>query len=208
MKQIITISRELGSGGRTIGRLVANYMGIPYYDRELIDAAAKLSDLSPKYIEGYEQKATNSFLYNLVMGSSYGYGILQGSNNQTLPLTEQIYHAQQAVITKYANEGGCVIVGRCADYILKDRNDILRVFIYSDMDKRLEHSIEAYGMSKATAQKEIERSDRERSRHYSVFTDKQWGDRHNYDVMLNSGVLGYENCAKIICTIAKGPSFS
>ncbi len=203
MKRIITISRELGSGGRTIGKLVANHMGIPYYDRELIDEAAKESGLSLEHIEKYEQAATNSFLYNLVMGSSYGYGILQRANNQTLPLTEQIYLAQQKVIEKYARAGSCVIVGRCADHILKDRNDLLRVFIYSDMDKRLERSIGAYGMSKETAREEIERSDRERSRHYSTFTDRKWGDRHNYDVMLNSGAIGYENCAKIISSMAE-----
>jgi len=203
MKRIITISRELGSGGRTIGKLVANRMGIPYYDRELIDEAAKVSGLSPRYVETNEQKATGSFLYNLVMGTSYGYGILQGANRQTLPLTEQIYAAQQEVITKYANSGSCVIVGRCADHILKGRNDVLRVFIYADIEKRLEHSVKTYGMSKDTAREEIERSDRERARHYSAFTDRKWGDRHNYDIMLNSGELGYDQCAKIICSIAE-----
>ncbi len=203
MKQIITISRELGSGGRTIGKLAANRMGIPYYDRELIDEAAKVSGLSVKYVENSEQKASSSFLYNLVMGSSYGYGILQSANNQTLPLTEQVFLAQQKVIEKYANAGSCVIVGRCADYILRERNDVLRIFIYSDIDKRLDRSIKEYGMSKVTAREEIERSDRERSRHYSAFTDRKWGDRHNYDAMLNSGVLGYENCAKIICSMAE-----
>ncbi len=202
MKRIITIGRELGSGGRTIGKMVANRMGIPYYDRELIDEAAKVTGLSPKYVEGYEQRATNSFLYNLVMGSSYGYGILQSANKQTLPLTEQIYNAQRDVIQKYAESGSCVIVGRCADGILKDRDDVLRVFIYADMEKRLKHSIETYGMSKETAKDEIERSDRERARHYSAFTDKKWGDRRNYDIMMNSGVLGFENCAKIICSTA------
>ncbi|MCD8025796.1 MAG: cytidylate kinase-like family protein [Clostridiales bacterium] len=201
MKNIITISRELGSGGRSIGKLVANRIGIPYYDRELIDEAAKESGLSIKYVENCEQRATNSFLYNFVMSSSYGFGILQGANNQTLPLTEQIYLAQRKVIEKFANAGSCVIVGRCADYILKDRDDVLRVFIYSDMNTRIRHSIDAYGMSKMTAQEEIEHSDRERSRHYSVFTDQKWGDRHNYDVLLNSGILGYGNCAKIICSL-------
>lgn len=201
MKNIITISRELGSGGRSIGKLVANRIGIPYYDKELIDEAAKESGLSTKYVENCEQRATNSFLYNLVMGSSYGFGILQGANNQTLPLTEQIYLAQRKVIEKFADAGSCVIVGRCADYILKDRDDVLRVFIYSDMNTRIRHSIDAYGMSKKTAQEEIERSDHERSRHYSVFTDQKWGDRHNYDVLLNSGILGYGNCAKIICSL-------
>ncbi len=203
MKRIITIGRELGSGGRTIGKMAANKLGIPYYDRELIDAAAEKSGLSAGFVETSEQKVTNSLLYSLAMGTSYGYGILQNANTQTLPLTEQIYIAQKDVITEYANKGKCVIVGRCADQILAGRDDVLRVFIYADSDKRAERGIKEYGMTKDTALKEIQRSDKERSRHYSGFTDKTWGDRHNYDLLLNSGVLGFENCAKIICSMAE-----
>ncbi len=203
MKKIITIGRELGSGGRTIGKMVANRLGIPYYDRELIDKAAETSGLATQYIESSEQRITNSFLYNLAMGTSYGYGILQNANRQTLPLSEQIYEAQREVITKFANQGRCVIVGRCADQILADREDVFRVFIYADMDKRIERGIQEYGMAKQTAWKEIEKSDKERSRHYNVFTDKTWGDRHNYDLLLNSSKLDYENCVKVICSLAE-----
>ncbi len=203
MKKIITIGRELGSGGRTIGKMVANRLGIPYYDRELIDKAAENSGLATQYIESSEQRITNSFLYNLAMGTSYGYGILKDANRQTLPLSEQIYEAQREAITKFADQGKCVIVGRCADQILADREDIFRVFIYADMDKRIERGIQEYGMAKQTALKEIKKSDKERSRHYNVFTDKTWGDRHNYDLMLNSSKLDYENCAKIICRLAE-----
>ena len=204
MKKIVTIGRELGSGGRTIGKLVANHLGIPYYDRELIDKAAEESGLALKYVETNEQRITNSFLYNLAMGTSYGYGILQNANSQTLPLSEQIYEAQREVILKFVKQGRCVIVGRCADQVLADRNDVLRVFIYADMEKRIERGIREYGMDKQTAAKNIEKSDKERSRHYNTFTDKIWGDRHNYDLMLNSSTLDYDNCAKIICTLAEG----
>ncbi len=203
MKKIITIGRELGSGGRTIGKMVANRLGIPYYDRELIDKAAEKSGLAASYVETREQKVTNSFLYNLAMGTSYGYGILQDANRQTLPLPEQIYEAQSEVIKNYAKQGRCVIVGRCADQILADRDDVLRVFIYADMDKRIERGIREYGMAKQTAAKEIERSDKERSRHYDMFTDRAWGDRHNYDLLLNSSRLEYEDCVKIICRLAE-----
>ncbi len=203
MKKIITIGRELGSGGRTIGKMVANRLGIPYYDRELIDKTAEKSGLATQYVESSEQRLTNSFLYNLAMGTSYGYGILQNANRQTLPLSEQIYEAQREVITKFANQGRCVIVGRCADQILADREDVFRVFIYADMDKRVQRGIQEYGMAKQTAGKEIEKSDKERSRHYNIFTDKNWGDRHNYDLLLNSSKLDYENCAKIICNLAE-----
>jgi len=203
MKKIITIGRELGSGGRTIGKMVANRLGIPYYDRELIDKAAENSGLTTQYIESSEQRITNSFLYNLAMGTSYGYGILQNANRQTLPLSEQIYEAQREVITKFAAQGRCVIVGRCADQILAEREDVFRVFIYADMDKRILRGIQEYGMAKQTARKEIEKSDKERGRHYNIFTDKTWGDRHNYDLLLNSSKLDYENCAKIICNLAE-----
>lgn len=203
MKKIITIGRELGSGGRTIGKMVANRLGIPYYDRELIDKTAEKSGLATQYVESSEQRLTNSFLYNLAMGTSYGYGILQNANRQTLPLSEQIYEAQREVITKFANQGRCVIVGRCADQILADREDVFRVFIYADMDRRVQRGIQEYGMAKQTARKEIEKSDKERSRHYNIFTDKNWGDRHNYDLLLNSSKLDYENCAKIICNLAE-----
>lgn len=203
MKRIITIGRELGSGGRTIGKMVANKLGIAYYDRELIDAAAQKSGLSAEYVETAEQKVTNSLLYNLAMGTSYGYGILKNANTQTLPLSEQVYIAQKDIITSFANKGRCVIVGRCADQILSDRNDVLRVFIYADPQKRAQRGIKEYGMDEASALKEIKRSDKERSRHYNSFTEKVWGDRHNYDLLLNSGVIGFDNCVKIICSAAE-----
>lgn len=105
MKKIITIGRELGSGGRTIGKMTANKLGIPYYDRELIDAAAEKSGLSVNFVETSEQRVTNSLLYNLVMGSSYGYGILKSADTQTLPLAEQVFIAQKDAITEYADKG-------------------------------------------------------------------------------------------------------
>ncbi len=201
MKRIVTISRELGSGGRTIGKLVAEKKNISYYDRKLIDEAAKVSGIPAEYIEKSDQKITGSFLYNLAMGSSYGYGMLEEASNQALPVTTQIFCAQQDIIRRYAEAGRCVIVGRCADYVLRDRKDVLRVFVYAEMDKRVEHSVKEYGLQKENARKEIERSDRERAHHYNMFTERTWGDRKNYDLLLNSSELGYENCAKIICEV-------
>ena len=198
-KTIITIGRELGSGGRTIGKMVAEKLNIPYYDRELIDKAAGESGLSTNFVENNDQRVTNSFLYNVAMGTSYGYGILQGANQQTLPLGEQVYIAQQKVIEEYANKGSCVIVGRCADQILAGRYNLLRVFIYSDMEKRKERGVKEYGMSQTTVARDIKKSDKERSQHYNMFTDQIWGERHNYDLMLNSGKLGFQKCVDIIC---------
>ncbi len=199
MKKIITIGRELGSGGRTIGKMLANRLGISYYDRELIDEASKNSGLSKRYIESNEQSVTSSLLYNIAMGASYGYGILQNANQQTLPLSEQIYIAQKEIITKYANKGRCVIVGRCADQILSDRNDVLKVFIYSNTENRIERAVKEYGMTKEGAAKDIKLSDKARAQHYFKFTEKNWGERQNYDLMLNSAALGFESCVNIIC---------
>lgn len=202
MKKIITIGRELGSGGRTIGKMVANKLGIPYYDHELIDAAVEKSGLSTAFVETTEQKVTSSLLYNLAVGTAYGYGIFKDADKQTLPLAEQVYAAQKEAIRSFAEKGSCVIVGRCADHILSDRDDVLKVFIYADKKKRTERCVNEYGLSQNSALKQIERSDKERSRHYNCFTDKTWGERINYDLLLNSGELGLEACAKIICSTA------
>ncbi|MDE5898701.1 MAG: cytidylate kinase-like family protein [Treponemataceae bacterium] len=157
MNTIITIGRELGSGGRTIGKLIASKLG---------------------------------------MGMSYGF------SNKGLPLFDQIYIAQTKVINELADKGSCVIVGRCADYILKERKNLLRVFIYSDMEHRIERAVQLYGMLQQTAQKEIQKSDKERARHYTIFTDKTWGERAKYDLLLNSGSIGVEKCADLICDMA------
>jgi cytidylate kinase len=203
MNKIITIGRELGSGGRTIGKQVASRLGIPYYDRELIEEAVGKSGLCKDFIKANDQKITGSILYNIAMGTSYGYGILKGADRQTLPLAEQIYIAQKEVIESFAAQGSCVIVGRCADHILSDRPDVLRVFIYADREHRLERAVHSYGMTKEEAQKEIVRSDKNRARHYNAFTDKVWGDRHNYDLLLDSGTLGVDRCVDVICRLAQ-----
>ena len=202
MRQLITIGRELGSGGRTIGKLVASRLGIPYYDRELIDEAAKESGLSCQFIEDNEQKSPGSLLYNLVMGNSHGYGLLHEADRQSLPLPEQIYIAQKDVITSLADKDACVIVGRCADYILRGRKELLRVFIYADLDQRIRRAVQEYGLSEKNARQEIERSDKARARHYFDFTDQTWGARQTYDCMLNSGILGFDACADSICALA------
>ena len=201
MKGIITIGRELGSGGRSIGKLVAEKLGVPYYDRELIDEAAKESGLSPDFIEKNEQAVTGSFLYNLAMGNSYTYGTLGMTGTNALPLTMQVFLAQQKVILEYA-KNPCVLVGRCADFILRERSDVFKVFIYSDMEKRIARAVERYGCDRKRAIDLIAKSDKGRARHYSTFTDWDWGSRSNYDLMINSGSVGVERAADIICTCA------
>ena len=202
MKGVITIGRELGSGGRTIGKAVAEKLGVAYYDRELIDAAAKESGLSPDFIEKNEQAVTGSFLYNIAMGNSYSYGMLGLAGTNTLPLTMQVFLAQQKVILEYTKTP-CVIVGRCADYILRDREDVLKVFVYSDLEKRAQRAIERYGCDRKKALDLIAKSDKGRARHFATFTDWDWGDRSNYDLMVNSGSVGIDRSVEIICSCAE-----
>ena len=196
MRHIITIGREMGSGGRTIGREVAKTLGVPYYDRELIDEAAKESGLSPDFIEKNDQEITSSFLYNLAMGNTYGMLGLVGSG--ALPLTMQVFLAQQKVIERFA-ASPCVIVGRCADFILRERSDVFKVFIYAPMDVRVRRAVEEYGHPEAKAREILQKSDKGRARHYANFTDWEWGDRGHYDLLLNSGSIGLSAAADMIC---------
>ena len=197
--KIITIGREYGSGGRTIGKLVAQKLGVPYYDRELVDEAAKHSGLAVEAIEENDQIVTRSFLYDLAIGTSYGYVNQTGAS---LDLNTQVFLAQRDVILKFA-ETPCVIVGRCADYILRDRSDVLRVFIYADKKSRVKRIVEEYGEDPSKAEKLMTQSDKRRARHYEEFTDSIWGARRNYDMLLNSGALGIEKTADVICAFAK-----
>ena len=202
MKNIITIGREYGSGGRTIGKKVAEILGYDYYDRELIDEAAKESGLSAEFNEKTEQSLSGSFLYNLAMGNSYSYGMLSPAGTNVLPLTMQVFLAQQQAVLKFA-EKPCVIVGRCADYILRDREDVLKVFVYSTEEKRIERAVNEYGLDPKEARSQIVRSDKSRARHYATFTDWDWAYKSHYDLMVNSGVMGIDLAADLIAEIAK-----
>ena len=211
MKKIITISREYGSGGRLIGKLVAENLGYSFFDREIIDMAAQESGLSPDFIKKTEQNLSSGFLYNLLLGTSYS-----GSNgtpsslngNQMLPLADQVFNAERKVILDLAKKGSCVIVGRCADYILNtsdeiDSKELLNVFIYGDLEEKLKRIEELYKEPEQAAKKNIQQIDKRRANHYNTFTEATWGDRKNYDLMINSSTAGIEETARIIAEIAR-----
>lgn len=198
---IITIGRELGSGGRTIGKLVAKELGIDYYDYEIIDETAKKSGFSTDFIAQSEQRVTNSLLYNLALGSSYGMSPYGRGNS--INLETQLFLIQQKIIKEIADKGSCVIVGRCADYILREYENLFRVFVYADIEQRRKHLIENYGYSPETTIKEIKKADKRRSGHYLTFTEQHWGRRQNYDLMINSGLLGIEKSSQLIVETAK-----
>lgn len=202
-KKIITISREYGSGGRQVGLTVAKKLGMEFYDKELIDAAAKEIGFPTEMIADREQRLTNSLLYNFAMGTLYGIAYPREPKVSELPLTEQIYQAQKKAIEEAAKRGSCIFVGRCADYILKSRPDVLRVFIYADRDIRKRRAIEECGEIEEYIDEFMYQTDKRRRIHYENYTNQKWGSRENYDLMLNSGDLGLDKCVELLCEAVK-----
>ncbi|MBQ4014995.1 MAG: cytidylate kinase-like family protein [Treponema sp.] len=208
MKKIITISREHGSGGSAIGKMVAEQLGWKYYDKQLIDLAADESGLSPKFIEKSEQSLSSGWFYNMMLGSNYSSNYAAAATPNTLPLVDQIFNAQRTIILKVAKESPCVIVGRCADYILHSSedfndNDMLNLFIYANPDDRIKRAIEAYGIPEKDAKKTITQVNKRRANHYNTFTEWTWGAYEHYDILLNSSYAGLEGTAKLIVEAVK-----
>ena len=194
MKKIITITRELGNGGRTIGRMVAEKLGMSFYDKELIEKVAEESGLSKKYIEegGEYAPSKSRFAYSFI-----------GRNIDGMSLDDYIFMAQRKVILEIAEKESCVIVGRCADYILRNRDDVLNVFIHSDMEKRAERIVKLYGETDKSPEKRLKEKDKKRSINYKYCTDRVWGMSQNYHISLNSGAIGLDTCVDIIADLAK-----
>ena len=208
MKKIITISREYGSGGSAIGKIVAEKLGWKYYDKQLIDLAADESGLSPKFIEKSEQSLSSGWLYNMMLGSNYSSNYTTATTPNTLPLVDQIYNAQRTIILKVAKESPCVIVGRCADYILHTSeefadSDIMKIFVYANPDDRIKRAIEAYGIPEKDAKKTITQVNKRRANHYNTFTEWTWGAYEHYDLLINSSYAGIDGTADLIVNAAK-----
>ena len=188
---------------RGIGYAAAKKLGMEFYDKELIDAAAKEIGFPTEMIADREQRLTNSLLYNFAMGTLYGIAYPREPKVSELPLTEQIYQAQKKAIEEAAKRGSCIFVGRCADYILKSRPDVLRVFIYADRDIRKRRAIEEYGEIEEYIDEFMYQTDKRRRIHYENYTNQKWGSRENYDLMLNSGDLGLDKCVELLCEAVK-----
>lgn len=185
---VITITREYGSGGRYVGRLIADKLGIKLYDKDFITKVAEETGLSEEYIETNEQKR------NILDNLNNGYYV--GLNN-----ADELFIKESELIKKVADEESCVIVGRCADFILKDRKNVIKIFIYSDIEDKIERATKIYGFNKEKAEKEIKRIDKLRANHYKYYTNKEWKDYSNYDICINSDSFGVEKAANLICEI-------
>ena len=185
---IITIAREYGSGGRYVGRLVADKLGIKLYDKEFVMKVAKETGLSEEFIEKNEQKRDNFAALNSGYYSEY--------NN-----SNELFAKESEIIKDIAKKESCVIIGRCADSILGNKDNVIKVFIYSSMKDKIKRATKYYGMNKAKAEKEIEKIDKQRENHYKYYTGKEWRDFTNYDVCINSDALGVEKTAEVICEL-------
>ena len=185
--RVITISREFGSGGRTIGKSVATQLGIPCYDSELIHKIASESGFTENYIKDAGEYAPGGFLTSSLSIRAFG------------PTNEDyLWNVQYKIITDLAEKESCVIVGRCADYILREKADCLRVFIHASMEYRSERIVKVYGEREESPEQRLRDKDKRRAAYHRFYTDMKWGDARNYHVCLDSGELGIEKCAEII----------
>ena len=198
-KNIITISREFGSGGRSIGRLVAQKLGIPFYDKELVNQIALESGFAPKFVEDHGEHSPGTSLFSYAFAPQGVPGVMNG-----LSTADFLWNIQCNVILQLAEKGPCVIVGRNADYILKDRKDTLNVFIHADMDFRADRIVRLYGESEKSPQNRLNEKDKRRKVNYQHYTGRNWGEAKNYDLCLKSSTLGIEACADIIAEMAMG----
>ena len=192
-KKIITISREFGSGGRTIGRKVAEKLGIPFYDKELVDQIAIESGFAPKYIEEHGEHSPTGSFFSYAFAPQGVPGIMNG-----LSTADFLWNIQCNVILQLADQGPCVIVGRNADYILKDRQDALHIYVFADTPYRAERIVRLYGESEKTPEQRLAEKDKRRRVNYHHYTGRTWGQAQNYDLCLDTGVLGEEFCTDVI----------
>ncbi|MCH5299553.1 MAG: cytidylate kinase-like family protein [Ruminococcus sp.] len=195
-KHIITIGRQFGSGGREIGEALAEKLGIKCYDKELISLAAKESGIDPEVFNNVDEKATNSLLYSLSMGLySFGNNFTTGQ----LPVNDRLYLLQHKIVKRLASEGPCIIVGRCADFVLKDRDDVVNVYICADKDYRVKRAIENKGISESKAEQVVSKTDKSRANYYNFYSGRKWGLTENYDLCINRTKL---SCEQVVNAIA------
>ena len=194
--KIITINRQYCSGGHDIGQALAKKLEIPFYDKELISIAAKQSGVSPEIFEQIDEKATNSLLYSLSMGiGNFGGGF---STINNLPINDKLYILQHKIIKDLADKETFVVVGRCADYVLREHDNVVKVYIYADYERRVERAVERHDLSEQKAKQMVAKVDKSRANYYSFYSGEKWGLVDNYDLCINSTNLSVEQAVDII----------
>ena len=198
-KKIITIARQYGSCGREIGQALADKLGYKYYDRDLISLAADKSGMNKDILNEADEKAAKSILYTLALGSSV---MAHGVDHINVPLNDKLYIVQSNIIKDIYNSGeGAVIVGRCADYILADKDDVIKVFISADFDQRVENVAKRNEVNSAKAKDMVVKTDKRRANYYNYYTGKKWGKIENYDLVINTTKSGVDGAVSIIKTL-------
>ena len=185
MKTIVTIGREYGSGGRIVAQRLAEKLGVPFYDKEVIQGVAKKTGFAENFVREAERRPTNSFMYDLYFST------------HSLSIPDQLFIAQSGVIKDLADKGGCVIVGRCADYILREHKELLRTFVYAPLEQRVQRAREEYHDKEDNLEGFVIRQDKQRASYYNYFTSIRWGDRKSYDLCVSSA-LGLDTAVEII----------
>ena len=196
MAQIITIARGMGSGGRTIGKMLSDKLGIKYYDKDLIKLASEDSGINENFFRLVDEKIKVSFIKR---SGVYKGGVLS-PDSRSFTSDKNLFNFQAKIIKELAEKEPAVIVGRCADYILKDRNDVVKVYIYCNTDTAIHNVIEAYGGNEKNARKLIHETDRRRSEYYRHYTGRDWHRADNYNLCLDTSRLDYDTCVDVICS--------
>lgn len=194
MKKLVTISREYGSGGRLIGRLTAEKLGVPFYDKEIIDKVVEQSGMARDMVETAELRAKSSFSYSLSSAMNFVEGIV----TEPVSVNEKLFIAQFRVIAHIGESGEGVIVGRCADYVLKDMPGVTNIFIHAELRDRIKRCIEVYGVDPSKARETVHTYDKARANYYNYHTCQKWGDYSNYNLSLNSSYMSNEGLANLI----------
>lgn len=186
--RIITITRQYGSGGRLIGEKLAQKLGVDFYDNKLLDVAAGDSGIHKAHFEENDERRPNSFLY--MLSTTYGQG--------GVPFDDSLFFAQLNAIQKIASGESCVIIGRCADYVLRDFNGVLNIFISAPLEDRIKRAVSDYGIAEKHAEEYVKRIDKQRISYYNYYTDKRWGQPQNYQLCIDSSALGIDGSVELI----------
>ncbi len=202
MNTVITIGRQYGSGGRELGQILAKRLGFEFYDEELVTMAAEKNKMHKDILKAVDEKATKSLLYTLVTGSDLRF--LNSSVQYEMPINDKLFITQSEIIKGLADKSSCVIVGRCADYVLRDSaQKCLHLFIYADLEKRIERISRKYDLSPEKAKDKINKIQKSRKAYYNYYSNREWGNVSNYDLCVNTGVLGLEKSAELIESFIK-----
>jgi cytidylate kinase len=200
MKRVITISREFGSGGRAIGKFAAEELGFAFYDKDIIKLAAQESGLAADYLSQADENISGGSSLHFTIGDMFSYG---SYSPDTMPMPDQIHVLLSRVISDIANKEPCVIVGRSSNYILRNRDDCLHVFIHAPKEIKLARIINDFGVPEKNAEKELEKTEKARASYYRHYSGLNWGLAKNFHISLDSGLFGLEACADIITQLAQ-----